>query len=109
MTRKKNKLLGQARSLLMPILWEEPFGAMACGTPVLGFARGPAPEVIDRGVTAFVAKDVDGLVSATGRIGNIGTAACRTRVERLFSDRAVVERNVAIYAEMIAQKMRKTA
>jgi glycosyltransferase involved in cell wall biosynthesis len=104
---QKNELLGRARALLMPILWEEPFGivmveAMACGTPVLSLSRGAAPEVVAHGVTGFISTDVDGLVVAAGRIDEIDRAACRTRVERLFSDAAVVEGYGAVYTEMVA-------
>jgi glycosyltransferase involved in cell wall biosynthesis len=103
----KSALLGRARALLMPILWEEPFGivmaeAMACGTPVIGLARGAVPEVVEHGVTGYVADDIDGLVAAAGRIGMISRANCRTRVERHFSDRAVVEAYERIYREMLA-------
>ena len=105
--QQKNELLGRARGLLMPILWEEPFGivmaeAMACGTPVLGFARGAVPEVVEHGVTGFVTNSIDGLVSAVGRLSEIDRTACRARVERLFSDAAVIEGYLAVYAEMIA-------
>ncbi len=46
----------------MPIDWPEPFGlvmieAMACGTPVIAYAHGSVPEVIDEGVTGFVVED----------------------------------------------------
>jgi glycosyltransferase involved in cell wall biosynthesis len=106
---QKNELLGRARALLMPILWEEPFGivmveAMACGTPVLGLARGAVPEVVEHGVAGFVCGDVDGLVAAVGRIGEINRAACRARVEQLFSDAVVVESYQAVYAEMLARR-----
>ena len=57
--RRKAKFLGEARALLFPIDWPEPFGlamieAMACGTPVLAFRNGAVPEVIDEGVTGYV-------------------------------------------------------
>ncbi|MFZ0847077.1 MAG: glycosyltransferase [Pseudolabrys sp.] len=110
--RQKNALLGGSRALLMPILWEEPFGivmaeAMACGTPVLGFPSGAVPEVVEHGVTGFVAPDVAGLAAAVGRIGDISRAACRSRVERLFSDTAVVSSYLAVYNEMLSERQQR--
>jgi glycogen debranching enzyme len=42
----------------MPIRWAEPFGlvmteAMACGTPVIAFAEGSAPELVTDGETGY--------------------------------------------------------
>jgi glycosyltransferase involved in cell wall biosynthesis len=106
---QKNGLLGRARALLMPILWDEPFGivmaeAMACGTPVLGLSRGAVPEVVEHGVTGFVAEDIDGLVAATRRLQDIDRAACRARVERHFSDASVVDAYLAVYSEMLSAR-----
>ncbi len=69
----KSELLAGAAALLMPILWEEPFGivmaeALACGTPVIGLTRGAVPEVVDDGVTGAVCADEEGLVRAVERI-----------------------------------------
>ena len=63
----------------MPILWDEPFGivmaeAMACGTPVIGMARGAVPEVVQNEVTGFVADRLDELVEAVGRLPEINRA-----------------------------------
>ena len=100
--RQKNKLLGEASALLMPILWDEPFGivmaeAMACGTPVLGLARGAVPEVVEDGVTGFVRDTVDELVEAAESLDTLDRALCRDRVERLYSQNAIVEQYLALY------------
>ncbi|HQI02730.1 MAG TPA: glycosyltransferase family 4 protein, partial [Deltaproteobacteria bacterium] len=52
--------LGNARALLFPIEWPEPFGlvmieSMAVGTPVIARPYGAVPEVIDEGVTGLIA------------------------------------------------------
>jgi glycosyltransferase involved in cell wall biosynthesis len=105
---QKSALLGAAAALLMPVLWEEPFGlvmieAMACGTPVVGLNRGAVPEVIADGTTGFVVDTVEAMADAVGRLPAISRAACRARVERLYSDRVVVEGCLKVYAELIAQ------
>jgi glycosyltransferase involved in cell wall biosynthesis len=109
---EKNALLGGAKALLMPILWEEPFGivmaeAMACGTPVIGFRRGAVPEVIEDGVTGFVADNFSELISGVMRIGQIDRAACRNRAERLFSQDVVVNGYLAVYHDMLNSRMRR--
>jgi glycosyltransferase involved in cell wall biosynthesis len=98
----KADLLGRAFALLMPILWEEPFGivmteALACGTPVLGLRRGAVPEVVRDGVTGFVREDVDGLVSTVAAAGNLSRAACRADVEARFSANPIVTDYLKVY------------
>lgn len=103
---QKNALLGSAAAFLMPILWEEPFGivmaeAMACGTPVLGFRRGAVPEVVEHGVTGHVSDTTDELIAAAAGIGRLSRRATRNRVEAHYSDAAVAEKYLALYAEMV--------
>jgi glycosyltransferase involved in cell wall biosynthesis len=105
---QKNELLGQCCALLMPVLWEEPFGivmaeAMACGTPVIGFRRGSVPEVVQHGVRGFVVDTIDEMVAAIDRLPGISRYACRARVERLYSDSSVTEGYLGIYAQLIAR------
>jgi glycosyltransferase involved in cell wall biosynthesis len=58
--QQKNEFLGNAYALLFPIDWPEPFGlvmieAMACGTPVIAYESGSVPEVMEDGITGFIA------------------------------------------------------
>ena len=103
---QKNELLGRAAALLMPILWDEPFGivmaeALACGTPVLGMRRGAVPEVVDDGVTGFVRDTIDELVAAASMICAIDRQACRSAVEQRYSETAVVDGYEAVYRRAI--------
>ena len=98
----------------MPILWEEPCGivmaeSMACGTPVIGLARGAVPAVVEHGVTGFVENDIEGLMPAVGRLTVIKRRACRHRVERLFSETAVADGYLGVYREMLHQRHAGTA
>jgi glycosyltransferase involved in cell wall biosynthesis len=109
---EKNRLLGAARALLMPILWEEPFGivmaeAMACGTPVIAFRRGSAPEVVAHGVTGFVVDTAEAMAAAALRLPEISRALGRERAERLFSDEALVDGYLTIYQTLLAAKARR--
>jgi len=79
---QKNEYLGQAKALLFPIEWDEPFGlvmieAMACGTPVIAFSRGSVPEVVEDGVTGFIVNNEQGMVNAVNKTLPINRKNCR--------------------------------
>jgi UDP-glucose:tetrahydrobiopterin glucosyltransferase len=81
------RIMGSAATLLMPVRWDEPFGlvaleALAAGTPVVAYARGGLPEIIDEhcGVLAS-ANDADAFVRAVPRAWGLARTACRTRAE----------------------------
>jgi glycosyltransferase involved in cell wall biosynthesis len=95
---EKAAFLGNARALLFPIDWPEPFGlvmieAMACGTPVVAFRSGSVSEVIDDGVSGFIVESIDEAVAAVRAIGEID----RARVRATFDERFTVERMAADY------------
>jgi len=105
--REKSEMLGRSAALLMPIDLEEPFGlvmaeAMACGTPVIGLDRGAVGEVVDHGTTGFVCQSLGEMVEAVGRLEDIDRADCRSRCERLFSQKALVDSYEQLYETRIA-------
>ena len=102
----KNDFLGQARALLFPIDWPEPFGlvmieALACGTPVIAFDHGAAHEIVEHGVTGFLVQSVDEAVAALAKIDSISRAACRTAFERRFTVERMVDQYAGIYQAML--------
>ncbi|MDQ0578374.1 glycosyltransferase family 4 protein [Streptomyces rishiriensis] len=82
-------LLADARCLVFPICWEEPFGmvmveAMACGTPVVALRRGSVPEIVDDGVTGFICDRPEQLPAALRSVDRLSPQACRERVCNRF-------------------------
>jgi glycosyltransferase involved in cell wall biosynthesis len=95
---EKVDLLQRAKAVLFPIDWPEPFGlvmteAMACGTPVIATPRGSVPEVILDGQTGWIVSVENYAREAAERLrhlSEIDPAACRERVQALFSKEAMV-------------------
>lgn len=102
---KKSEFLGKAKAFLFPIEWDEPFGmvlieAMACGTPVIAFDRGPVREIVEDGVTGFIVKDKQGMMNAMRKIHLIDRETCRKHVKENFSIQNMVNEYVKIYSEI---------
>jgi len=103
----KREFLGNARALLFPIDWPEPFGlvlieAMACGTPVIALRRGSVSELVDDGITGFVIDDLDQAVAAVGKIDGLDRRRCR----HVFEQRFTVERMSNEYVELYERLIR---
>jgi len=103
---QKPAFLSGARALLFPIAWPEPFGlvmieAMACGCPVIAYARGSVPEVIEEGVTGFVVADVEGAVAAAGRLAELDRACIRARFEERWSAERMALDYVRVYERLV--------
>ena len=71
--------------------------ALSSGTPVIGFRRASVPEVIEDGRTGFIVDDLDGMVEAIGRIGEIDRRACRASAETRFTVARMVDDVEAMY------------
>ncbi|MFD1147303.1 glycosyltransferase family 4 protein [Saccharothrix hoggarensis] len=98
----KLRLLADASALLNPIRWAEPFGlvmieALACGTPVLTYATGSAPEIVEHGVTGFVCADHAELVAAVDRVDRLRREDCRAAVSEYFSTERMVADHIRLY------------
>jgi len=105
---QKNDFIGNARALLFPIDWPEPFGlvmieALACGTPVIGYPCGAVTEVLEHGVTGYVVNDRQQAIAAARRIDRIDRRECRRAFEQRFTARVMAERYVDVYRSLIAR------
>jgi glycosyltransferase involved in cell wall biosynthesis len=106
----KAKFLGDARALLFPISWPEPFGlvmieAMACGTPVIAFNHGSVPEVVENGRTGFVVETISEAVAAVQLVDKINRRDVRASFERRFT----VEIMARKYEDAYRMLLRSTA
>ncbi len=110
----KQAFLGNARALVVPSTFEEPFGmvmieAMACGTPVIGLDSGAIGEVVRNGKTGFVvrksseeAATAADLGTAIGRASEIDRRACRADFEARFTLPRMAQEHLGIYEKLVA-------
>ena len=107
--REMYKTIKQAKSYIFPIQWEEPFGltlieSMACGTPVIAFDQGSAREVIKDGKTGFVVKNIEEMIKAIKKIGQIDREECRKWVEKNFTIERMVDGYEKIFYRILAKQ-----
>ena len=103
---QKNEMLRHGAALLMPILWEEPFGivmveAMACGTPVIALNRGSVLEVVTENVTGFVCKNVDEMITAVNQIEKLNRAEVYKKASQRFNSDVIGETYLNLYRNKI--------
>jgi glycosyltransferase involved in cell wall biosynthesis len=105
---QKVRLLQRARALLLPSLIDETSSlvameAAACGTPSIAFRRGALPEVIEHGVTGFVADNAEQMRAALLRLKTISPELCRERAEARFSATRMGDDYDALYRAVLSQ------
>ena len=103
--KAKNDFLGHARALLFPIDWPEPFGlvmieAFACGTPVIGYAAGSVPEILDDAETGFIVHDQQEAIAAAHNIDAIDRRHCRDVFEQRYTADHMARRYVEVYRKV---------
>lgn len=106
---KISDFLGNAKALLFPIRWEEPFGlvmieAMACGVPIIAFDKGSVSEIVRHGKTGFVVKNEKEMIKAIKDINKIDRADCRKHVENNFTIEKMVNGYEKTYNKIVSSE-----
>src|SRR5271166_6269405 len=103
--RDKASFLGEARALLFPINWPEPFGlvmieSMACATPVLALRCGSVSEIVDQGVTGCLVGSLDEAIRVMPDLLRIDRRGVRRRFEERFSAQRMADDYVGVYRNL---------
>lgn len=102
--RERSPYLGQARALLMPTEFTEPFGgvaveAMLCGTPVLTVDYGAFTETVEDGVTGFRCHTLGDFLASLDRAPDLDRAYIAERARGLYG----YERIAGMYDRVFRQ------
>ncbi len=102
----KVEFLRNAVACMFPVQWAEPFGlvmieAMACGTPVFALRNGSVPEVIDHGVSGYVADGLEELISAVRNYAHFDRRLVRQKAEERFSAQRMVVEHERLYQRLV--------
>lgn len=106
---QKNNYYGGAIAFLNPLQWEEPFGltmveSLACGTPVIAFARGAAPEIVTDQETGFLVNDVTSMVKRMAEVSQLNRTTCRQRAEQHFTAAKMTNTYITLYEKALSKQ-----
>lgn len=114
--RDLSTMVGRCAAVLVTPMWPEPFGlvaaeAAACGTPVVAFAAGALPEVIENGVmgTTVPQGDVAAMARAVEHVAAYDRGAVRTSARSRFGVRAMADRYLQLYDRLVGSRQEATA
>lgn len=110
---RKRRLLTAAQCLLVPSLAPETSSlvareAIACGTPVVAFAKGALPETVDHGCTGFLVDGVDSMAAAIGAAKGLSSEVCREVARARFSLDRMVARYIEVYRRLTTMERVET-
>jgi glycosyltransferase involved in cell wall biosynthesis len=103
---RKRRLMAAARAVLIPSLAAETSSlvameALACGTPVIAFANGALPEIIEHGKTGFLVSDTSEMAAAIRTAGGIDPERCRHAARERFPEARMVDEYINAYRRMV--------
>ena len=84
------ELFHHAKAFIFPIQWEEPcpltvLESMACGTPLIAFARGSLVESVVDGETGFLVNPSDNDIRGSWIVKKTGINGLTEAIERLYA------------------------
>jgi glycosyltransferase involved in cell wall biosynthesis len=105
----RNELLRRARALLYPLREPEPFGlvqveAMMCGTPAVAMRRGATPEIIDEGVTGYLADSPEEFAGQVCRSFSLDRRRVRATAEERFSAGRMSRQYAELYLRLLSSE-----
>jgi glycosyltransferase involved in cell wall biosynthesis len=81
--------------------------ALAAGTPVVAFANGALPEIVDHGKTGLLVSDEDEMAAAIEQVDRVSPQACRTAARERFDVRQMIDRYFAFYEKIARIRSRR--
>ncbi len=105
----KPSFFGDARALLFPVDWPEPFGlvmieAMAAGTPVIAWPNGSVPEVVEHGRSGYLVESIDQAVAAVEAAARLSRAGIRAAFEQRFTADRMARDYLRLYEGLTAKR-----